>query len=284
MTTNAAASRSVELSIGTIRYDDVGAGSPLVFVHGILVSGVLWRSVVPALRSSFRCIVPTLPLGAHTVPMPAGADLSPRGLARAIAEFLEVLDLRDVTLVGNDTGGALCQLVIAHHPERIARLVLTNCDAFEYFPPLVLSPLYGAAHVPGFLWALAQLLRLRPLQRLFFAMVARRKPDPAFLAASFGPFIADARVRGDLRTTMRAVSRRDTLAAAKKFASFGGPVLILWGADDLFFPIGLARRLVHAFPNARLQIVEGSRTFLSEDNPMALVASLEAFVAAPAVA
>ena len=107
---------SIELSAGAMPYTESGAGPPLVFIHGVFVNGLLWRKVVPQLETRFRCIVPTLPLGAHTTPMRAGADLSPRGLARLIVEFLDVLDVHDVTLVGNDTGGALAQLVVAYQP------------------------------------------------------------------------------------------------------------------------------------------------------------------------
>ncbi len=125
----------IQLSQGTVRYRDEGAGPPVLFVHGVLVDGRAWDRVVPRLTDRARCIVPDLPLGAHQVPMPADADLSPLGLARLIVELIERLELDDVTLVGNDTGGALCQLVAAHHPQRLGRLVLTNCDSFEHFPP-----------------------------------------------------------------------------------------------------------------------------------------------------
>ncbi len=125
----------IELSPGTVHYRDEGHGPAVVFIHGLLVNGSVWDRVVSELSGQVRCIVPDLPLGAHWISMKDGADLSPPGLARLISELLERLELRDVTLVGNDTGGALCQLVCAHHPERIGRLLLTNCDAFENFPP-----------------------------------------------------------------------------------------------------------------------------------------------------
>ena len=120
---------------GTIRYRERGNGEPIVFVHGLLVNGDLWRKVVPTLAKDFRCITPDWPLGSHEVPMNPDADLTPTGLAKLVADFLAALELENVTLVGNDTGGALSQIVVTEHPERIARLVLTPCDAFEVFPP-----------------------------------------------------------------------------------------------------------------------------------------------------
>src|SRR5690242_4445172 len=153
-----------ELTIpqGTIRYREAGTGAPIVLIHGLLVNGGLWQEVMPRLAQDFRVIVPDLPLGSHELPMNRGTDLSPLGLARIIEAFLSGLGLEDVTLVGNDTGGALCQLVVVHHPERIGRLVLTPCDAFENFPPAMFRPLLAAARVPGAVYAIAQSLRPRP--------------------------------------------------------------------------------------------------------------------------
>ena len=138
-----------KLPQGTIRYAETGDGPPIVFVHGLLVDGRLWRKVTPLLEDRFRCIVPDLPLGSHTTPMNPDADLSPPGLARIVAGFLEALDLEDVILVANDTGGAISQITAANHPERIGRLLLTNCDAFENFLPPRSGRMQWAASVPG---------------------------------------------------------------------------------------------------------------------------------------
>src|SRR5262249_18521811 len=123
--------KEIELSPGMVRYRDVGKGPPIVFVHGLLVSSLLWRKVVPSLSRTHRCIVPDWPLGSHAVALKPDADVSPLGVAKLIAELIEALGLDDVTLVGNDVGGALCQLVVTKFPQRIGRLVLTTCDAFE---------------------------------------------------------------------------------------------------------------------------------------------------------
>jgi pimeloyl-ACP methyl ester carboxylesterase len=128
----------IELSTGTIDYEDTGGdGSPIVFLHGMLMDSSLWDGVIAELSAEHRCIAPTLPLGAHRHPMAAAADLSLPGIARLVAEFLDRLDLRDVTLVGNDTGGALGQLLVADGAAatRIERIVLASCDAFDNFPP-----------------------------------------------------------------------------------------------------------------------------------------------------
>jgi len=270
---------SLDLTAGVLAYADRGSGPVLVFVHGVFVDGLVWRKVVAQLEARFRCVVPTLPLGAHRVPMAADADLTPRGLARLIAEVLATLDLRDVTLIGNDTGGALCQLVVAHHPERIARVVLTNCDAFENFPPPVLRPLYAAAQVPGFVWLVAQLLRLPLVQRAFARSVARSTPEPAVLEGWFAPLRASAGVRRDLATVLASVSARATLAAVAALRALDGRALVAWGANDLFFPPRDGRRLAQVFRHGSLVEIANSRTFVPEDQPLTLARAIEEFVA-----
>lgn len=261
--------REIRLGQGVIRYREVGTGPTLFFVHGILANGTLWREVVPCLSENFRCVVPDLPLGGHAVPMDRDADLTPRGVARIVADFMEALDLRDVTLVGNDTGGAICQIVVAEHPERIGGLVLTNCDAYEAFFPALLSPFHYAARFFGtrFVDLLALVLRTRVAQRALFKTVAARQMDDATLDAYATSLVRDAGVRRDLARFLGSVSNRYTLEAARRFPDFRRPVMIVWGEDDLFFSLHLAGRLQRDFPDARLELVDRSRAFVPEDRP-----------------
>ncbi len=272
--------QEVSLPQGTVRYCDQGTGPTLVFIHGLLANSLLWSRVIPRLVSQFRCIAPDLPLGAHSHPLHPDADLSPLGVAQLVADFLEALDLHEVTLIGNDTGGAICQLVIAHHPERITRLVLTNCDAFElFFPPLV-SPFHYGARVFGIQFAnfLAWVLRARSAQRLFFAAVSHRRPDLAELDAAFNPLIHLPGVRSEMTRFLRAVSNRYTLEAARTFSNFHHPVLLVWGKDDPFFSSRLAIRLQQAFPDATLERLAHSRAFVPVDQPEVLAQQITEFV------
>jgi len=184
---NTQESKTVELPQGVLHYSDRGQGPILVFLHGFLVSSQLWRDVVSALEGQFRCIVPDLPLGSHIQPMKPDADLTPPGVARLVADFLTALNLHDVTLVGNDTGGAICQLVINQYPEKVSRLVLTNCDAFENFLPLALRPLQYAAHIPGFVFTYAQLMRWGLPRRLLIGLLAHRSLEPEVEFSYFTP-------------------------------------------------------------------------------------------------
>ena len=273
--------RAVELRAGTLRYRDAGSGPVLVFVHGVFANGLLWGGVAGTLAAHFRCVVPDLPLGSHRPAMRPGADLTPPGVAGILNEFLAALELQDVTLVGNDTGGAICQLAIAAGAPRVARLVLTNCDSVENFFPPVLMPLAYLAHVPGFVWLVAQSLRRLRARRLFASLVALRVPDDTLLEGVFGPMIADANVRRDLRRFLTTVSNRYTLAAARSFAGFRKPVLVAWGQNDLFFSRAQGERLAKSFPNARLERIADSRTFVPVDQPEKLAALMLEFVGTP---
>jgi pimeloyl-ACP methyl ester carboxylesterase len=276
----------VTLPQGTIHYRDTGAGPPVVFVHGLLVDGTLWRKVTPLLEGGARCVVPDLPLGSHRTAMNADAELSPASVARLVGDFLAALDLEDVTLVGNDTGGAISQLVALDHGERVGRLVLTNCDCFEVFPPKEFVPMVRAARVPGALYAAVQPMRAAAARRspLAFGWLAHEIPDEVTLGW-VRPFLDDAAIRRDAATFMKAMDKATMLDAAARLPSLKIPSLVVWGQDDRFFPAELGRRLAAALPDSRLEPIAGARTFVSEDAPEALADLIRQFVSAvPAAA
>lgn len=273
--------REVELSQGRIRYREVGTGEPIVFVHGLLVDGTLWDEMAPKLADRFRCILPDLPLGSHALPMRSDADLSPPGLARLVDDFMAAVELDGVTLVGNDTGGAISQIVATNHPERLARLVLTPCDSYKDFFPLAFRPLQAAARVPGGITALLQPMRARAIRRTpaaYGLLTKRRLPDD-LLAGWIEPALHDPVIRRDVVKVLRGISNRYTLEAAEKLRSFDRPTLIAWAPDDLFFKLENARRLAAAIPNARLDLIPDSRTFVSLDQPQRTAELVAGFVA-----
>jgi pimeloyl-ACP methyl ester carboxylesterase len=260
--------KEAHLPQGTIRYRESGTGETIVLVHGLLTNGELWREVAPKLAADFRVIVPDWPLGSHEVALNAGVDRSPLGMARIIADFLAELDLENVTLVGNDTGGALCQIVVAHHPERIGRLVLTPCDAYENFLPKAFLPLQLLAHVPGAPFVLTQTMRSRFTRRLPIAYGwVTKRADDALTASWLAPALSSRAIRLDLAAFLRGISKRYTLAAAERFGEFTKPVLIAWAPDDRFFGLPYGKRLAAAFPNSRLELIEDSYTFAPIDQP-----------------
>jgi pimeloyl-ACP methyl ester carboxylesterase len=272
---------SVTLPQGTIHYRESGSGPVIVFAHGLLVNGTLWRKVTPLLEDRFRCVVPDLPLGSHREAMRPDADLTPPGTARILADFMAALDLQDVTLVGNDTGGAISQLVAANHPERLGRLVLTPCDAYENFLPPFFRPMQYAAKVPGLLTALVQPVRIRAMQRgplAFGMLISPDAIDPDVLDAWVRPYLNDRGVRRDTIKFLRSISNRYTIEAAEKLREFDRPTLIAWAPEDRFFKLRYAERLAAEIPNARLVRIENARTFVSEDQPERLAEEIGSFV------
>lgn len=270
----------VQLPQGDVRYFERGEGRPIVFVHGVLTNANLWRSVVPGLaEAGFRCLAPDLPLGSHTIPMHADADLSPVGNADLIADFLAALDLRDVILVANDTGGALTQIMLSRRPERVDRVVLLPSDCFEYFFPPIFKALPPAARVPGSMRVLAALLRVRALHRLplLFGWVTKRPVPREIIESYLWPPGESAGVRRDLRKLLREVHPRHTLAAAAALRTFPRPVLLLWGKEEKLFPRRLAYRLADVLPDARVVEVADTYTFISEDRPAEVVRHVLAF-------
>jgi pimeloyl-ACP methyl ester carboxylesterase len=271
--------RPVALMAGTLNYRSSGAGPPVVFLHGLFTNSTLWRGVIERLQDTHHCVAPDLPLGSHTRALGDGADLSPPGLAALVAEFLERLDLRDVTLVANDTGGAIAQLVAVRHPERLARLVLTPCDAFENFLPPMFRPLQHLARVPGLVGVMLQALRLRPLRRLpvAFGLLTKRAVPNAVVDGWLRPAQRDRRVRRDVGRLLRGIDSRFTVQAADALASFTKPVVLAWATEDRVFPPDHARRLAAVLPDARIEWIEDSYSFVPEDQPARLADVIRSF-------
>lgn len=261
--------KQVKLPQGTVNYADTGSGPPIVFLHGLLVGGSLWRDVVAPLEKDFRCIVPELPLGSHTTPLEPDADLTPPGLAALVEDFMAALDLHDVTLVANDTGGAIAQIVAANHPDRIARLILTPCDMYKDFLPLMFRPLQWLARVPGALTAAVQPMRITALHNtpLGFGMLTKHGIDRERTRAWMRPGQSDKAIRRDVAKVLRGIHTRHTLAAAERLRSFERPTLIAWADDDRVFKLANAKRLAESMPDARLTTIPDSRTFVSIDQP-----------------
>jgi pimeloyl-ACP methyl ester carboxylesterase len=272
--------QSVELAGGTIHYREAGEGPPIVFVHGFLANGRLWDRTAAALAAAHRCIVPDWPLGSHPEAMRSGADLTPRGVAAMVSELLATLELDDVTVVGNDSGGAVSQILVTERPERIGRLVLTNCDSFEKFPPGRFKLMARAARLPGVATLLANSMRFGFMRRspLAYGALTAGPVDDEILRAFTEPSIRDTGVRRDGIRFFTAADPRDTLAAAARLGELEIPVLLAWGAEDPFFTIADARRLEAAISDSMLVEIPGAATFTALDRPAEVAAAIASFV------
>jgi pimeloyl-ACP methyl ester carboxylesterase len=275
---------SVDLSCGRIHYTEVGDGPPLVFVHGFLANGRLWQQVVADLGPRFRCIVPDWPFGSHPEAMRPDADLTPIGAARIVDEFLAALDLSGVTLVGNDSGGAVSQILVTEKPDRVGRLVLTNCDSHEKFPPGRFKLMAEAARLPGVYSLLINSMRLRASRRspiAYGALTVERIGDDV-LEAFTGPSIRDPGIRRDGKKFIAGADARYTMAAAAKLPDLEIPVLLAWGVEDRFFTLADAHRLEQAIPDCELVEIPGAATFTMLDKPVEVARAIETFVTEPA--
>ncbi|MFL6060163.1 MAG: alpha/beta fold hydrolase [Marmoricola sp.] len=258
-----------------------GTGDPVVFVHGFAVDGRLWEGVALRLAAQgLRCIVPTWPFGSHRTAMKPDADLAPPAAAMIVRDFLAALDLREVTVVGNDSGGAVTQMLVTTDPSRIARLVLTNCDSFENFPPGIFKLLARAAHVPGAGFALAQAMRFEPFIRAPFgygALTAHRQ-SIELLRSFLEPLVHDRAVRRDAMKFFGATDARDTLAAGALLPDLALPALLVWGEDDTFFTIADAERLQAALGCELVRVPE-AKTFVPLDQPEAVAGAIASWLA-----
>ena len=272
----------IELSAGTIEYTDTGGGGPvIVLLHGLLMDATLWDEVTAALSSGHRCVAPTLPLGAHRRAMKAGADLSLPGIAKLVAEFLGRLGLDDVTLVGNDTGGAVVQLLAADGAPGVGRVVLASCDAFDNFPPgLTGRTLALTGKLPPALFGLAmQQMRLRPLRRLPVAFGWLTRRGDAATARWIKPVLTQPDIRRETARMLRVMfaDKRLLLRAAESLPAFDRPALVVWAAGDRVMPPEHGRRLAGLLADARLLEIPDSYTLIPLDQPAQLAEAIREF-------
>src|ERR671931_973598 len=222
--------RDLDLPQGKLRCFEAGKGAPIVFVHGLLVNANLWRKVVAKLSPDFHCVTLDLPLGSHTLPMPDATELGPPAVAEMIADAIEALRLEDVTLVGNDTGGALCQMVVTSRPERIGRLILTSSDYRDHFPPPLFAYFKPAARIPGAFQFLLAPMRFRAPRRLpiAFGWLTKEPIDRDAEDSYLYPAMREARVRADVRKMLKGADKRQTNGAADRLGDFQRPALVAW--------------------------------------------------------
>ena len=271
--------KEVQLPQGSIRYREAGEGKPIVFVHGYLVDSRLWEGVVDRLSDRFRCIAPDWPLAAHQVPMKADADLSPPGLARLISDFVTKLELEDVTIVGNDSGGAISQVLVTTYPDRIGRLALTNCDTHENFPPGPFKAMPPVAKLPGGMHLIAAPFRIEAVARRAFAPFAKTKIPNELIASWMKPAKSDSKILRDAGKVTAGMNKRYTLAAAEKLRGSQLPVRLLWAPDDRVFPLSYAERLASEAGNAELVQIPNARTFVPLDQPERVAEEIAEFAA-----
>jgi pimeloyl-ACP methyl ester carboxylesterase len=279
----------IELTAGTIEYEDTGGDGPtLVLLGGLVMDGSVWDPLVEDLRKDHRCVVPTLPLGAHRKAMRRDADLSLAGYARIVAELLARLDLREVTLVQNDHAAAL---VLAGEgdarPQRVARLVISSCEAFENYPPgLPGKNVRLTAFLPGGIFLAMNAMRLRALRRspIGFGWMAKRPLPDELIDRWLEPLQSRRDVRRDFRKYVTGGRRRQMVEVCELLRAFGLPTLVVWTPEDKVQRPEHGRRLAELLPDARLVEIADSYTLIMRDQPSAFAGAIREFVRETAAA
>lgn len=271
----------VELSQGRIHYKEFGSehAPTILFVHGLLANSLLWQDVAKGLSQDFRCLTPDWPLGSHLEPMKPNADVSPFGMVQIILDFLDHLNLKKVILVGNNSGGALAQMMVATHPERIEKLILTSCDAYEIWLPGKFKSSEIAAFIPGGLLLTANLIKYPIFRHTSYVFGGLSKYMSIEISDSFAlPLSSSAGLRRDYGKFLRTLSPKLTLEASKHFDKFHKPVLIAWSSEDRFFPIENANKLHQQFNDSKLVFIDDAYTFSAIDNPDQLTNEIRTFL------
>jgi pimeloyl-ACP methyl ester carboxylesterase len=275
--------RTVSIPAGDIEVHEIGTGTPLICLHGVLVSWQIWEPIArPLAALGYRVIMPSLPLGAHPTAMRPETDLTPPGLAHIVVDLIKALDLPTVTTISTDTATALTQLVLTLHPGVIDRAVMTSGDCFRYFFPPMFRPLQALGYTPWLLPRVAKAMKNRKIRESPFALgwITKAGVSDDIVAGWGEPVVRDPAVRRDTAKVLRGVNTRHTMQAAKALPSVTVPVMLVWGEIDKAFPTKLAQRLAALIPNCRLETVPAAATFVSLDKPDALVALVADFVPA----
>lgn len=278
--------QSVTLTDGDIEYYERGTGPTIIFLHGWLANANLWRNVVDELHESFRCITVALPLGSHRVPMSRTADLGPDGIAAIIASFLEQIDADDVTVVGNDSGGAYAQIAIARHTDRVDRLALTSSETpWDCWPPAQFSWLCSAARSPERFRDLANGMQSSEMRIAGYGPatgITKRLPPEELLRSYALPGYANEEIRANAAAVMSSSSSAALHSASRRLMSDTGlPILLIWSREDPVFPVQNARRFATELPDARIVEFDDAFSFTPEDRPDAVAAALREFVPVP---
>ena len=266
----------VHIRSGPASYIDTGGpGRAALFVHGVGTSSYLWRHVIGQLDGQHRCVAVDLPLHGET-PAVADQDFSLPGLARFVADFCDALELTDVDLVANDTGGAIAQVFAAGNPERLHTLTLTNCEAHDNLPPKALLPAVLLARM-GLLARLAP--RMRDIRRgrkgvLSGYQDAASLPDDV-VRAWREPLYGTAESARQFQRLFTSLHARDLLAIEPALARLQVPTLIVWGTGDIFFRRKWAYWLRDTIPGATEVVeIDGARLFFPDERATELTAAL----------
>jgi pimeloyl-ACP methyl ester carboxylesterase len=263
------ARRSIATPSGRIHYAEQGEGPVALFVHGVLLNGHLWRHQLAHLSDLRRCLAPDLLAHGDTEIAPE-QDVSVSANARMLVEFIDALEIDQVDLVGNDSGGGIAQIFAANHPERVRSLTLTDCDAHDNWPPAAFEPFLAMAAAGGLGGVLAAMVGDKRIYRAADALgPAYEHPEAVSdetIDTYLQPFLRSEQRTRDLQRFLAAFDCSHTLAIEARLRTLQAPTLIAWGTDDVYFDVRWSRWLEQTIPGVRRRVdLEGARLFFPEE-------------------
>jgi pimeloyl-ACP methyl ester carboxylesterase len=273
--------RSVETPSGRIGYVERGSGPVALFVHGVLLNGYFWRHQLQNLSDVRRCIAPDL-LAHGRTEIGANQEVSVTANARMLAEFLDALKIDQVDLVGNDSGGGICQIFAAVFPERVRSITLTNCDTHDNWPPEAFKPFVQLVADGGLPGLLSAMLRDKNVYRSAQALgPAYEKPEAvsdATVEAYLQPHVRTPQRTQDLESFVDAFDNEHTVLIEPQLRALGVPALIVWGDDDVYFDVKWSEWLEKTLPGpTRRVVLTGARIFFPEERSQQFNRELRAF-------
>jgi pimeloyl-ACP methyl ester carboxylesterase len=260
---------SVQTASGRISYTEQGEGPVALFVHGVLLNGHLWRHQLAHLSDIRRCIAVDLLAHGDTEIAP-DQDVSVTANANMLKEFLDALNIEQIDLVGNDSGGGIAQIFAASHPERVRSLTLTDCDTHDNWPPEAFTPFLAMAAAGGLRGTLEAMLAdksvYRSPQALGPAYEYPERLDDDSIEKYLRPLVRTERRTRDLQRFLAAFDNKHTVTVEASLKTLNAPTLIVWGTDDVYFDVKWSRWLADTIPGARRRVeFKGARIFFPEE-------------------
>lgn len=260
---------SIDTPSGQISYLEQGKGPVALFVHGVLLNGLLWRHQLEDLSDIRRCIAVDL-LAHGDTEIAAHQDVSVTANASMLKQFLDALQIDQVDLVGNDSGSGIAQIFAALYPERIRTLALTDGDTHDNWPPEAFKPFLAMAASGGLPGTLNAMLDDKKIYRSPEALgPAYEHPELVTddtIEQYLRPFVRNAQRTRDFERFLAAFDNRHTLAIEERLKTLKAPTLIVWGTDDVYFDVKWSRWLAEKIPGTRRRVeIQGARIFFPEE-------------------
>ena len=260
---------SVQTPSGRINYTDQGSGPVALFVHGVLLNGYLWRHQQTELSDVRRTIAVDL-LAHGATEISPDQDVSVLANAKMLNEFLDALSIEKADVVGNDSGGGICQIFSGLYPERVRSLTLTNCDTHDNWPPEAFKPFVAMVKAGGLRNTLEAMLSNKAVYRSPDALgPAYEHPENVAdetIETFLHPFVATDQRTRDLERFVNAFDNKYTVAVESKLKMLNAPTLIVWGTDDIYFDVKWSHWLAETIPGTKRRVeFKNARIFFPEE-------------------